>query len=85
MEYKWHTSENEDASRICKQHAYISSYRRDFLGCSYLGNKTLCSRAGLSEDGEKYISFSKIESEEQDENCCKKCLKAVEKLKQNNK
>lgn len=81
VQVKWLALENEDATRTCKQHAYIPAIRKmRYTLEPYEGNKTLCSKRYASEDGETAQNFNNMESEPQSEDCCKKCRKIYERL-----
>lgn len=54
---------------------------RTFFGEGYEGNKALCCKFGISEDGDTFIPFGQIEAQELDRDAaCKRCLKIYDKL-----
>lgn len=72
---KFVTLENEAETKTLKQHAYREAQRGAWYSEKYQGNKQLCGKGGV-HNGDKFVSFKDIDSEELDEkNCCKKCLK----------
>lgn len=72
---KWHTAENADATKILKQHAFVTAKRGAYYMEKYDGNKSLCSKNGIS-DGDKYIPIEEVNGEILNpETACKKCQK----------
>lgn len=76
----WHTFDGKNGDTSWRQHAFINTIRTvPYTGDKYIGNKTLCSRSGASEDGETYLSINEINNEEISSECCKTCLKIYNK------
>lgn len=73
----WNTSENSDATRSLKQHAFIHKTRKaKYIGEQYNGNISLCGKICISEDGERSCEITVIDSERLEESkACKVCLK----------
>lgn len=79
---KWVTSDNETGDKSLKQHFYIEHDRTDPITRQlYKGNKCLCSKGGLSDDGEVFLSMSEITEEAQKYNCCGRCRNVLALLK----
>lgn len=76
---KWYSAESEDGERTLKQHSYINHTQRiKYTHEKYEGNKALCSRSFISDDGEKGVSFNDIEHENfNPSKACKKCLHII--------
>lgn len=79
---KWNTSDNETGEASLKQHFYIEHERTEpFTGKRYPGNRALCSKGGLSDDGEIFLSIDKIQEEAQKYDCCGRCRMILARLK----
>lgn len=83
---KWVDAENRDATNS-SIHAYYSNNRiHEFYG-NYIGNSSLCNKnAGISEDGETFLSIDKFHDDTPskvriENEACKRCLKIYNKLK----
>ena len=76
-EIKWQWFDNEKGNSVDKQHAFkpIDS-KTKYIEEQYTGNKALCGRFRITEDGENSISFDEIEAHKLNrEGACKNCLK----------
>ncbi len=72
---KWITLPNSNDTAILKQHGFIDSIIKTRFG-NYNGNKSLCGKIFVSNDGESALKFYEIENEGLKENqTCKLCLK----------
>jgi hypothetical protein len=73
---KWITADSYDGERTLKQHA-VKPYtrKRAYTLEEYPGNKALCSKHGVMNESEEFISFDEVEGEPKSENCCKSCEK----------
>jgi hypothetical protein len=79
IKIKWFTPESEDGERTLKQHAYISHIKKvKYTDEKYEGNKAICNRSFISDDGEKAIAFNNIETENfNPSKACKRCLQII--------
>lgn len=79
IKIKWFTPDSEDGERSLKQHAYTHNIQRiRYTHDKYEGNKALCCRSFVSNDGERGIAFSDIEHENfNPSKACKKCLSII--------
>lgn len=75
----WMTLDNFDGTDTFKQHAFISATRGKWYEEEYEGNRSLCGKFGISEDGESYVNLKTVVSEPIRENCCKTCWKIYQK------
>lgn len=82
----WNTSENYDATRVSKQHAFKSSPCQERamgipIGERYEGNISLCGKLSIINESESKVHLNEIDSEPLNiDKCCKKCKKILEKL-----
>jgi hypothetical protein len=67
---KFVTLENEQGTKVCKQHAIMETESG--------GNKMVCSKMIASDDGETPTSFDAIEEENMNlDKLCKRCAKIL--------
>ena len=77
---KWNTTLSSDGEREMKQHFFIEAERGAYYEDKYKGNKTLCSRLGVS-DGERYLKVDELKGEALNkEKACKTCFRLVGNL-----
>ncbi len=76
---KWVSADNETATRS-SLHCYQSAMRGSSWN-RHEGNRSLCGKGGLSDDGEIFLSIGQIKEEPlNEEGACKTCLKIYRKL-----
>jgi len=85
MKIVWATLDNSTGEKTLKQHAFIDVKRTaPFLGTKYNGSKSLCSKYGISDDDETFISVLDFESESMKDNACKRCIKIAKNINHSN-
>lgn len=79
---KWLFFANEEGFSVNKQHAFkpVESEIK-YSEEKFIGNKSLCGKFRISEDGENSLPFSELDSHKLFKNeACKHCLKASQNL-----
>lgn len=75
MQVKWISADTK-LGNLAVTHAYISSTcKHKYLG-NYDGNKAVCSKRAISEDGETALRFESLKEDNQGVKC-KRCLKIL--------
>lgn len=79
---KWLQLSNSDDTASLKQHGYVRRVcKAPYTLEQYIGNRSLCGKAMVSEDGETAMDFFLIEPEKLNESiACKTCLKLSSKI-----
>ena len=80
-EIVWNSPENNSATKVLAQHAFIST-KINFMDIEeYEGNKSLCGKIGIANETERLIPIPEIVKEQFDKDkACKRCISIASKM-----